>query len=116
MGVQIDKTTDLVTGAGTYSDNTYALLLFWDVTNNITYAWIQGMSNNFIGVVQSTVSYGGSVSVLVSGQDGNQSGLVAGLLYQALNGTFVAVGTQAVADNIYEQFYVKAVSPTQIII
>lgn len=53
---------------------------------------IQGMSNNFIGIVQSTVSRGTSVNVLIKGVDTHQSGLSAGNTYIVSNGAFVISG------------------------
>jgi hypothetical protein len=53
---------------------------------------IQGMSNNFIGIAQSTVSRGATVNVLIKGVDTHQSGLSAGNTYIVSNGAFVISG------------------------
>lgn len=49
---------------------------------------VEGMSDNFIGIAQETVSKDASVDVLLKGVDDNQSGLVAGLKYTVLDGAF----------------------------
>ena len=53
---------------------------------------IQGMSNNFIGIAQSTVSRGSTLPVLIKGIDNNQSGLSSGNTYIVSNGAFTLSG------------------------
>jgi len=43
---------------------------------------IQGMTNLYTGIVQNTVSRGGSAIVKLSGIDGNQTGLIPGATYE----------------------------------
>ena len=75
--------------------------------------FIEGMSNNFIGVVQNTVSRNGTAIVRISGIDANQTGLTAGEVYVSENGVFVqkTIGTVL---NIARQEYVRAISSTTI--
>ncbi len=58
---------------------TYWILLNHGLTT-VTY-FIQGMSNNFIGIAQSTVSKDATVEVIIAGIDSKQSGLSAGMKY-----------------------------------
>jgi len=82
---------------------TEAPLINIDSTNGYYYATnrstaneistnIQGMSNNFIGIAQSTASRGTPVNVLIKGVDTHQSGLSAGNTYIVSNGAFVISG------------------------
>lgn len=97
-----------------YMDNGYCVALTLDATN-VT-AWMQGMSNMFIGFAQTTVAAGAAVDVLVGGKDANQSGLIIGGLYQA-NGTggLTFISSAATVDNPVERFG-TAVSTTEIVI
>jgi len=93
--------TNKVASIGITFENAPLILL--DSTNGYYYAtnWksateigtnIQGMSNNFVGIAQSTVSRGSTLSVLIKGVDTNQSGLSAGNTYIVSNGAFVLSG------------------------
>lgn len=53
---------------------------------------IQGMSNNFIGIAQSTATRGSTLNVLIKGVDTNQTNLSAGNTYVVSNGAFVITG------------------------
>lgn len=62
---------------------------FWDISSsgsNLVY-FVRGMSQNFIGIVQSNVSQGGTASILIKGKDANQSGLIAGNKYDFVGTT-----------------------------
>lgn len=64
---------------------------YFVVLNNsaTTNYFIQGMSGNFIGIAQGTVSRGGSVNVLIKGVDINQTGKSAGVIYEVTGGELV---------------------------
>ena len=97
-----------------WMDNGYAITLELDSTNINT--WIQGMSNNWIGFIQSTINSGSTSNVLVSGVDGNQSGLYPGKYYLINNGTLTEImGTTAVST-IADTEFVTAISTTQVVI
>jgi hypothetical protein len=85
-----------------------------DATNQEIY--IEGMSNNFIGVAQNTVSAGQTVDVRVRGVDANQAGLSSGSMYVVSNGALTYTGTTTSLDSIAELSFVRALSNTQIII
>lgn len=76
--------------------------------------FVEGMSNQYLGICQDTASKGASVNVLLTGVDSNQSGLITGTLYQVgTSGVLTAVESnyaQATADVIL----VKAINPTSI--
>lgn len=78
--------------------------------------WVYGMSNNFIGIAQSTVSKGASVNVLIRGVDSNQSSLNPGMYYQVSSGAFSAIANNATASTTATQAYVKAISTTEVIL
>jgi len=50
---------------------------------------IQGMTNLYTGIVQNTVSRGGSAIVKISGIDGNQTGLIPGATYEPSAGGLI---------------------------
>lgn len=77
---------------------------------------VKGMSNNFLGIAQSTVSKGASVNVLYSGKDTNQSGLIPGGTYRVLSTGLSLVDYNVNSDSLNEQSYVKALSTTDVII
>lgn len=78
--------------------------------------YIQGMANNFFGIVQATVSRGATVLVQYSGKDSNQTGLMPGGYYMP-NGTggLTFIGTDQSTNNPDENF-VQAISATQVIL
>jgi hypothetical protein len=76
---------------------------------------IQGMSNNFVGIAQGTVSKGASIVVITGGIDSNQSGLIAGGQYLVSSSglTFsYSLGTM----NTVDDKYLLALSATQVLI
>lgn len=86
-------------------------------TNTTFYAWVYGYTNNFIGIVQATVAAGLPVAVIMSGIDATQSGLAGGATYQVgLDGALTLVSPNAVADNVFEQYYLMALSSTEVLI
>lgn len=120
-GTTISDAGAVLKGIGTYSpeqvvymDNSYPVT-FQIQSANIVY-WVYGMSNNFIGFAQATVSAGESVNVIVRGVDQNQSNLVAGNIYQVSDGALSVVSATGVVDNLNEQFYVKAISSSKVIV
>jgi len=76
---------------------------------------LKGMSNNFIGFAQSTVSAGQSVTVITKGLDANQSGLVAGNAYKVSNGALSFVSSEVALSTLGDIDVVKAVSATSVI-
>ncbi len=76
---------------------------------------LKGMSNNFIGFAQSTVSAGQSVTVITKGLDANQSGLVAGNTYKVTDGALTFVSSALALSTLADIDVVKAVSATSVI-
>lgn len=76
---------------------------------------LKGMSNNFIGFAQSTVSAGQSVTVITKGLDANQSGLVAGNVYKVTDGALSFVSSGVSLSTLADIDVVKAVSATSVI-
>lgn len=76
---------------------------------------LKGMSNNFIGFAQSTVSAGQSVTVITKGLDANQSGLIAGNTYQVTNGALTFVSSALSLSTLADIDVVKAISATSVI-
>lgn len=76
---------------------------------------LKGMSNNFIGFAQSSVSAGQSVTVITKGQDANQSGLVAGNAYKVTDGALSFVSSGVSLSTLADIDIVKAVSATSVI-
>jgi len=96
-------------------DNGYAVSAYNSATV-FTY-WVQGMSNNFSGIVQSNVARGQTADVLVRGIDNNQTGLVAGSLYDTINGVLTGTDLTTTASTLGTQInIVKSISDTQIIV
>lgn len=88
-------------------DNNYPIAIK-ETATTVT-VWIYGMSNNFIGFAQSTVSAGQQVAVAYRGIDTNQSGLTAGAAYLPTGGALV------ITDNIFTTNTIKAISATEVI-
>mgnify|MGYP003472609722 FL=1 len=76
---------------------------------------LKGMSNNFIGFAQSTVSAGQSVTVITKGLDANQSGLVAGNTYKVTDGALSFVSSALALSTLADIDVIKAVSATSVI-
>jgi hypothetical protein len=76
--------------------------------------FIQGMSNNFVGITQNTVNRGDPVTVLIHGVDINQADLIPGAYYQASEGAFIFAQTGATTDNPNEVRLALAVNSTTI--
>lgn len=76
---------------------------------------LKGMSNNFIGFAQSTVSAGQSVTVITKGLDANQSGLVSGNAYKVTDGALSFVSSELAISTLGDIDVVKAVSATSVI-
>lgn len=76
---------------------------------------LKGMSNNFIGFAQSTVSAGQLVTVITKGLDANQSGLVPGNAYKVSNGALSFVSSALSLSTLADIDIVKAVSATSVI-
>lgn len=88
-------------------DNGYPITL--EVSATTTSCWIYGMSNNFIGFAQSSVSALTQVAVAYTGIDTNQTGLTAGTAYLPTGGALV------ITDNIFTTNTIKAISATEVI-
>lgn len=56
---------------------------------------IQGMSNSFIGIAQSTVTRGNTVDVLINGVDSNQTGLTPGTYYEVSSGALSLIASSS---------------------
>lgn len=96
-------------------DNGYYVLILQSATTfNIN---VQGMANAFLGIAQATVAKGATVSVLYSGQDANQTGLVAGSLYEP-NGTggLTLLNSQSNNFTAGKSPQMKAINSTTVII
>lgn len=82
--------------------------------------YIQGMSNDFIGIAQSSVSRGASVNVLYSGKDSNQTNLSLGGYYRASSGSLVFISSRSLtgggSDDISTLPVARAISSTEVII
>ena len=79
----------------------------------ITY-YVLGMSNNFIGFAQNSASKGGTVTVLTTGIDSNQTGLIPGSYYQVSQGELTRINTFEFTDQANELDIVKAINSTSI--
>jgi len=83
---------------------------------NASTIYIEGMSNNFIGFVQNTVSKGNTVSVLIHGVDSNQTGLTAGRIYECSSGSLSQISSNDTSYIAGRSPQLKAISSTKIII
>lgn len=78
---------------------------------------VQGMSNSFLGIAQATVAKGATVSVLYSGEDTNQTGLVAGGIYEPSGtGGLTLLSSSSTTFTAGKQPLMKAINSTTIII
>jgi hypothetical protein len=96
-------------------DNGYYIIVAQSSANfNIN---VQGMSNSFLGIAQATVAKGATVSVLYSGQDANQTGLVAGGVYEP-NGTggLTLLSSSSTTFTSGKSPQMKAINSTTVII
>ncbi len=103
---------------GAYStDNSYYLEMgnFSQSTASPSYN-IQGMSDNFLGIVQTTTARGGTVPVLIKGVDSNQVSLSAGTYYLVSNGTLTAIASSETINTLDDTFVIQAISSTQILL
>jgi hypothetical protein len=86
-----------------------------DPTGDNVNCWVQGMSQNFIGFAQSTVSRGASVQVKINGIDSNQTGLTGGSQYLVANGLLTAVYDSIATTTLDDLYLVQALSATEVI-
>ena len=100
-------TSNTTTQFAVYMDNGYPVTCNVDSTD--LSGWIYGMSNNFIGFAQSSVSAGQQVAVSYTGIDTNQSGLIAGSAYDPSGGVLT------VTANSFTSNTIKAISATEVI-
>lgn len=56
---------------------------------------IQGMSNSFMGIAQSTVTRGNTVDILINGVDTNQTGLTPGTYYEVSSGALSLIASSS---------------------
>jgi len=94
---------------GTYG-TTYSF-----VGTSLQYSFV-GMSNSFIGFLQSTLTQGQTGAVLVRGVDSNQTGLVAGTTYLVSSGSLTAISETVTVDTLDDIQVVKAISSTEVLI
>lgn len=97
-------------------DNSYYVLV--GAGGSTTFAInVQGMSNSFLGIAQATVAKGATVSVLYSGEDANQTGLVAGGVYEP-NGTggLTLLSSSSTTFTSGKSPQIKAINSTTVII
>jgi hypothetical protein len=97
-------------------DNGYFVVL--GQTTTVFGVFIQGMSNNSLGIAESTVSRGGSVGVIgVSTKVGGQTGLSPGGYYQITSsGISSTLSSSSTTINNLNQKYVLAVSSTEVVL
>lgn len=100
---------------GLAMDNGDIIILDPSNSTNLS-IWVYGMANNFVGVAQSTVSKGDSVTVLCSGIDSNQSSLNTGAIYTASSGSLALVSVEATTIDSAAERYVTALSSTEILL
>jgi hypothetical protein len=84
-------------------------------SNDVLTTIIQGMTNNFIGLTDSTVSRGDTVPVVVSGKVSGLSGLITGGMYQVTSTGLTFVSSN-VTLNSADDIYLIASSTTEIIL
>lgn len=94
--------------------NSMPVFVYRDATYQ--YCFIYGMSNNFIGIAQSTKNASETVSVLLKGKDVNQSGLFSGGKYLVSLGSLSIISNTATVDTQDDTTTVIATSPTTIIV
>lgn len=82
---------------------------------SLRYSFV-GMSNSFIGFLQSTLTQGQTGAVLVRGVDSNQTGLVAGTTYLVSSGSLTAVEETVTVDTLDDIQIVKAITSTSVLI
>lgn len=92
---------------------TYFLAL--DLNSATLTYYFGGMSPGFIGFAQSTVSKGSSVTVLLSGIDSNQTGLIAGSYYLVSAGALTTIISNRNINSLNDTAVVKAISATSVI-
>lgn len=83
--------------------------------------WIEGMSNNLVGIVQNSVTKGGTAKVLIRGVDTNQIGLIPGSHYVILDtenagGVLTLVGNENDGASFAQQKAFVAVSATKLLV
>lgn len=100
-------TSNTTTQFAVYLDNGYPVTA--NVGSTDLSGWIYGMSNNFIGFAQSSVSAGQQVAISYTGIDTNQSGLIAGSAYSPDGGVLT------VTANSFTSNTIKAISATDVI-
>lgn len=86
---------------------------FTSSTGTGTY-FIKGMSNNFIGFVQSNALKDATVSVLLSGVDTHQTSLIAGKRYLVNAGALTAVDSDVTVNTLDDIDVVTALSATEV--
>lgn len=94
-------------------DNGYYAVLGTS-TSNLN-CWIQGMSNQFLGVVNKTVSRGANVGVVTSGKIGGQTNLIPGAKYLFSASGFSFANSNASTSTL-DQIYVQAISTTEVLL
>lgn len=97
-------------------DNGY--FIQFGVTSTTLTTAIQGMTNNYIGILQENGSRGDTKKILLrGGVDTHQTALIQGAPYQVnSSGVFALVSSNVVADNISEQAYGIALTDTKLLV
>lgn len=89
------------------NSGTYYGVIPLEITSDSLNYHIQGMTNYFSGIAQSTVAKGATVNVKIGGVDSNQTGLIAGALYEPFEGGLVTSTTP-------NELTMQAQAPTKI--
>jgi hypothetical protein len=94
-------------------DNGYYLTLYASSTD--FQVWVQGMANQFLGILSATVSKEGTATVITSGKVGGQSGLISGSVYQVTSSGLVFANSNATMNTV-DDVYLQAVSNTELLL
>lgn len=82
---------------------------------SLEYSFV-GMSDSFIGILQTTISQGQTGTVVARGIDTNQSGLIAGTNYLVSAGALTAIQYNATVNTFDDIQVVKAISSTSVLV
>lgn len=112
----INSTNTGATGSLISMDNGYFVGNYATSSTTVK-TYIQGMSNIFTGIAQATASKGNPIPVLYSGTDSNQTGLIAGGIYNAnQTGGLSSVNINDTSLTHTQSKTVTAISATEVII
>jgi hypothetical protein len=117
-GIVMQETNSTGNDYGTIAiDNGYFILFQGACSQSTTNVnmFIQGMSNQFFGVANKTVSRGGSVGIVINGKVGGQSGLSPGAKYQVTS-TGLTFASSIASTSTLDKVYVTAISDTEVLL